>query len=533
MSNRYLGSVTVLLGAVSYGVSGPFAKLAFKNGLSVGELLSSMFFVSMVIFWAILPFTSRKFHGLVRSDLWKIILLGGVGLGATVAFYYISINELTVSIAIVLLFQFTWMVFLIDWIRKRRRPKAYELISLLLVLIGTISAVQLKWGFWIEGSLWGYIAGIIAAVCYAIYLNLNAEVAVDVSAIARCTIMSTSAFLFISILHPPSYLFDGQLFHLGIWPLLSGVLNQVFPPLLMAIGIPLIGSVLPGILAAIELPIGVFASNLILGERITGFTWLGIILILAGICIAGLIGNEPPRKKLPLIKRRREFFMTTKETVKDLEFHKARGFGKNIGFGENACLLVIDMINGFTDVSMPMGSDLSSEIEVTNKILDIAHNQNLPVVFTTISYDEGSLSDSGIWFQKMEGLKTLKSGTNAVELDSRLRFQKGDNIMIKKYASAFFGTDLISRLNAQKIDTVIIVGCTTCGCVRATVVDALQNGYRPIIIQDAVGDRSKLSHEQSLFDMSQKYGDVMTSNKVIERLSSLTSSNSIETGVLK
>lgn len=222
--------------------------------------------------------------------------------------------------------------------------------------------------------------------------------------------------------------------------------------------------------------------------------------------------------------------MKTKEKVKDLEFHKARGFGKNIGFGENPCLLVIDMINGFTDVSMPMGSDLSSQIEVTNKVLDVTHSQNIPVVFTTISYDEGTLSDSGIWFQKMEGLKTLKSGTNAVELDSRLRFQKGDNIIIKKYASAFFGTDLVSRLNAQKIDTVIIAGCTTCGCVRATVVDALQNGYRPIVLQDAVGDRSKLSHEQSLFDMNQKYGDVMPSREVIEILSSRTPSNSMESG---
>jgi drug/metabolite transporter (DMT)-like permease len=292
MKNQYLGSLTVLLGAMSYGISGPFAKLAFRDGLSVGELVSSMFFVAMVIFWIIVPFTTRKFHGLTRAALWKLIFLGGIGLGATVTFYYISINQLSVSIAIVLLFQFSWMVFLIDWIRKLRRPKAYELISILLVLIGTISAVQLKWGFWLEGSFWGYIAGLAAALCYAIYLNLNAEVAVEVSALARSTIMSTSGFLVIVILHPPVYLFDGQFFHLGLWPLICGVLNQVFPPLLMAVGIPLIGSVLPGILGAIELPVSVFASYLILREPITSFTWFGIILILVGIFIAGLIGER-------------------------------------------------------------------------------------------------------------------------------------------------------------------------------------------------------------------------------------------------
>lgn len=302
MRNRYLGSFTVLLGAMSYGVSGPFAKLAFRDGLSVGELLSSMFFVAMVIFWIIVPFTTRKFQGLSWAALWKVIFLGVIGLGATLTFYYIAINELTVSIAIVLLFQFSWMVFLIDWIRKLRRPKAYEIISLLLVLIGTISAVQLKWGFWLEGSLWGYISGLIAALCYAIYLNLNAEVAVEVSAIARSTIMSTSGFLFIVLVHPPVYLFDGQFSHLGVWPLICGVLNQVFPPLLMAIGIPLIGSTLPGLLGAIELPVSIFASYLILGEPITGFTWFGITLILVGIFLAGLIGDraiETPGKTTP------------------------------------------------------------------------------------------------------------------------------------------------------------------------------------------------------------------------------------------
>lgn len=202
----------------------------------------------------------------------------------------------------------------------------------------------------------------------------------------------------------------------------------------------------------------------------------------------------------------------------DEVFFSERGFGKLLGFGQKPALIVVDMIKGFTDSSMPMGSDLTPQINQTNKILNVMHKANLPVFFTTIAYDDEALADSGLWYQKMEGLKTLKSGTEAVELDSRLDYQSGDGLIVKKYASAFFGTDLIARLNAKNVDTVIIVGCTTCGCIRATAVDALQLGYRPIVVEDGVGDRSQSSHDQSIFDLRQKYADVLFTDHVIENV---------------
>lgn len=206
--------------------------------------------------------------------------------------------------------------------------------------------------------------------------------------------------------------------------------------------------------------------------------------------------------------------------IDDEAFFKERGFGKLLGFGQKPCLIVVDMISGFTDPSMPMGSDLSPQIEKVNDLINTMHAMDLPVLFTTISYDDDTLADSGIWYQKMEGLKTLKAGTPAVNVDPRLNFHSGDGLIVKKYASAFFGTDLIARLNSNNIDTVIIVGCTTCGCIRATAVDALQYGYRPIVVEDAVGDRSMASHEQSLFDLRQKYADVLKTDQVISAVSS-------------
>jgi maleamate amidohydrolase len=209
-------------------------------------------------------------------------------------------------------------------------------------------------------------------------------------------------------------------------------------------------------------------------------------------------------------------YMDMNKRVNDLKFFGERGFGKSLAMGAKPCFLVVDVINGFTDQSMPMGADLSSQIEVINKLLQVIHQKNIPVIFTTIAYEESSIGDSGIWLEKMEGLKTLKIGTDAVELDPRLDFQRGNTILNKKYASSFFGTDLSSRLNANQIDTIIVTGCTTSGCVRATVVDALQYGYRPVVVRDGVGDRSEASHDQSLFDMQQKYANVLYSNEVLE-----------------
>lgn len=200
---------------------------------------------------------------------------------------------------------------------------------------------------------------------------------------------------------------------------------------------------------------------------------------------------------------------------------KERGFGKQLGIGKRAAIVVVDLILGFTQSHMPMGSDLTRQIKKTNELIKIARTNKLPVYFTTISYDEEDVTDAGIWVDKMEGLKTLRAGSDAVKVDPSLDFQNGDGLIVKKYASSFFGTDLVSKLIHNKIDTIIVTGATTSGCVRATVVDAIQYGFTPIVAEDAVGDREQKTHEQSLFDMRQKYADVMKTEEVIQELLSI------------
>ncbi|MFH1849789.1 MAG: isochorismatase family protein [archaeon] len=194
---------------------------------------------------------------------------------------------------------------------------------------------------------------------------------------------------------------------------------------------------------------------------------------------------------------------------------RERGFGCSMGFGDPA-LIVIDMLNAFTHEEMPLGTDLSSQIGAINTLLGAAHEKNVPVYFTAVRYDD--MSEAGIWYRKQKGLASLRSGTDAVEIDPRIHMHPEDRLIVKNYASAFFGTDLASRLNSSRKDTLIITGCTTSGCVRATAVDTIQYGYIPVVVEEAVGDRIPEAHDQSLADLHLKYADVMSLDEVLKHV---------------
>lgn len=192
----------------------------------------------------------------------------------------------------------------------------------------------------------------------------------------------------------------------------------------------------------------------------------------------------------------------------EAEILSRRGFGQPMGFGTRPALIVVDFMIAFTDPALPLGAAVDREIEATNRLIDAAHRAGFPVIFSAVIYDEPDLRDAGVWSFKMKGLGTLRAGTPAVELDPRLHRLPGDPLLTKKYASCFFGTDLASRLHNRGIDTLVIAGCSTSGCVRATAVDACQSGHRPIVAREAVADRSAPAHRQSLLDLERIYADV-------------------------
>jgi maleamate amidohydrolase len=202
------------------------------------------------------------------------------------------------------------------------------------------------------------------------------------------------------------------------------------------------------------------------------------------------------------------------------EFFEARGFGQTIGFGDRPALVIVDVVNAFTDPEMPLGSDLDSVVDHLIPLLAASREAGIPVIYTVVSFEE-NMVDAGVWFSKQKALTSLIRGTQAVEVDDRVAPIDGDQVVLKKYASSFFGTDLTSRLNSGRIDTLLITGCTTSGCVRATAVDAVQLGFRPMIIREAVGDRSPAAHDQALFDLKQKYADVVAADEAIAYLSQI------------
>jgi maleamate amidohydrolase len=202
----------------------------------------------------------------------------------------------------------------------------------------------------------------------------------------------------------------------------------------------------------------------------------------------------------------------------EARFFQERGFGLELGFGVRPALLVIDVMKAFTDTSLPLGANLEPQIVEINRLLDAAHAAELPVFFSLVVYDEPDCRDAGLWGSKMTGLHGLTAGSPIVALDERLHRHSDDAVFVKKYASCFFGTDLVSRLQSRRVDTLILTGCTTSGCVRASAVDAIQYGFRPVVVREAVGDRSQPAHDQSLFDIQAKYGDVMGVEAVLQTL---------------
>lgn len=187
---------------------------------------------------------------------------------------------------------------------------------------------------------------------------------------------------------------------------------------------------------------------------------------------------------------------------------RTKGYVGRVGYGARPALLVVDLIAGFTDLRSPMASDLRPQLQATVALLDAARGAGIPVLFSTITYD-ADLHDAGLWPRKIPSLAWLQAGSEWVQVDARLGQRADEPTVVRKHASAFFGTDLAARLAAAQVDTLLIAGCTTSGCVRASAVDACAHDLHTIVVEEAVGDRALLPHQASLFDIDAKYADVV------------------------
>ena len=197
----------------------------------------------------------------------------------------------------------------------------------------------------------------------------------------------------------------------------------------------------------------------------------------------------------------------------DLDIYAKQTFGQQIALGKKPALIVVDFVNGFLDPEIFGGGNIVEAAQNTVPVVNLFRQHKAPVAFTRVVYAEDG-SDHGIWIEKAPRLAELTEMAESSQISPILPTRPGDIIVRKTQASAFFGTDLGSILRARGIDTLVIAGATTSGCVRATVIDAMSLNFRPVVLTDCVGDRAMGPHDANLFDMGQKYANLMTASDV-------------------
>jgi maleamate amidohydrolase len=191
-------------------------------------------------------------------------------------------------------------------------------------------------------------------------------------------------------------------------------------------------------------------------------------------------------------------------------------FGQAAGVGERPAVVVVDLLRGFTDPACPLGAEMDDVVAATRTLLDAARAAGVPVIFTTVVYDEANERAAAVFLRKVPALRVLRPGSEWIEVDPRLGRGAGEPVLAKAFASAFAGTPLAAMLAGH--DSLVVCGASTSGCVRATVVDALQHNLAPVVPRECVGDRWQSAHEASLFDIEAKYGDVVTLADAVAQL---------------
>jgi len=199
-----------------------------------------------------------------------------------------------------------------------------------------------------------------------------------------------------------------------------------------------------------------------------------------------------------------------------------------IGLGKRPALVLVDVINGFTNPACPLGSESDSVVSACSALLEAFRDQQLPVFFTTVVYHDES--QARVFRQRVPALNVLEPDSEWVKIDPRVAPVDGETVIEKQWASGFFNTDLQQRLKASGADSLVVGGLTTSGCVRATAVDGLQNDYPVVVVTEATGDRNLSAHESNLFDLQAKYVDVLALPDVLESIRQLSASSEKSSG---
>jgi maleamate amidohydrolase len=203
----------------------------------------------------------------------------------------------------------------------------------------------------------------------------------------------------------------------------------------------------------------------------------------------------------------------------DLTENYKGAFDGHLPFGTRPALLIVDFVVAYLDPSSPLYAGVESARACNVRLLAAARKAGVPVLFTNVTYTPGG-ADGGVFYRKVPALKLFERGSPLGAFPQSLQPQDGELVITKQYASAFFGTHLASTLTAMGVDTLLITGLSTSGCVRATTLDACQHGFLPFVVREACGDRHPGPHEANLFDLQAKYAEVISEAQAIAHLES-------------
>ncbi|MBS4192934.1 DMT family transporter [Bacillus sp. FJAT-49705] len=292
----YLYPLLVIIAASSFGVVSTIIKLAMRSGFSVSEAVTSQFFIGFCIAVCIFLVTNRSkfsFKGV------KILIFAGILTGLTNILYGHSLNFLPASLAVVLLFQFTWIGMLISCISKRQFPSRIEAISLLVLVAGTIPAAGLIDVDLSQIPFQGWLWGLAAAISYSFFLFVNGKATASMTASNRLVWVSFSAFMITAAFQSPEIIWNGTLFNEGLWMygLALGLFGMIIPVFLFTMAVPKVGLGMSSILSAIELPIAVMVSVILLDETVTPLQIAGIVIIIIGTCLPTLLNKNSLLRK--------------------------------------------------------------------------------------------------------------------------------------------------------------------------------------------------------------------------------------------
>ncbi|WP_100406335.1 EamA family transporter [Bacillus solitudinis] len=290
---NWMYAALVFLGGCCFGVLSTFVKLAYGQGFTLAVVSGSQFLCGTLLLWVVLPFVKKQY--LSYREIFKLIV-SGIPMGLTGILYYQSLQTLDASLAIIFLFQFVWLGSLLEYIIDRKKPSVTKILSILILILGSIFAAGVFQTTNSSLSGIGTIWGLMAALSFSIFIYTSGTVGKHVPAIQKSSWLAVGGLLIVFIIFPPFFLVDVDTL-VGVAPfgIFLGLFGVTLPPFLFSIGMPRVGSGLGTILSSSELPVAIIMSAVILAEYIAPLQWFGVIVILVGI----IIGNKRQVKQQP------------------------------------------------------------------------------------------------------------------------------------------------------------------------------------------------------------------------------------------